>query len=66
MRADKSARLGVQRLITTFIGEMQSLDYSHDQIVTAVIEACDPDMSVPFQELKSQINHMEEIVSARY
>jgi len=66
MRADKSARLGVERLTRTFIGEMLSLDYNHDQIVTAVIEMCDPDMAVPYQELKLQINHMKEITSARY
>ena len=66
MRADKTARLGVDRLLTTFVGEMQSLNYDHEGIVTAVIEMCDPDMAAHYQELKLQINHMKEITSARY
>lgn len=53
-------------MLTTFVGEMQSLNYDHEGIVTAVIEMCDPDMAAPYQELKLQINHMKEITSARY
>jgi hypothetical protein len=66
MRADKTARLGVERLLTTFVGEMQSLNYDHEDIVRAVMEVCDPDMAAPYQELKLQMNHMKEITSARY
>ena len=66
MRADKTARLGVERLLTIFGGEMQSLNYDHEDIVTAVIEVCDPDMAAPYQELKQNVNHMKEITSARY
>jgi hypothetical protein len=43
LRRDKSHRLGTDHVLVSFIGEMQSLDKSNEEIVEAVIEYCDPD-----------------------
>ena len=64
LRPDKTARLGVERVLSIFIGEMHSLNFKNEDIVTAVIERCDPDAAIAYQEVKQQLAHLKEIPNA--
>jgi hypothetical protein len=47
-----------------FLGEMQSLDFDSEEIIKAVIERCDPDLSPFYEELVQQEKHIKEIINA--
>tara|TARA_R110001592_G_scaffold70353_4_gene215725 strand:+ start:90 stop:236 length:147 start_codon:yes stop_codon:yes gene_type:complete len=47
-----------------FLGEMQSLDFDNEEIIKAVIERCDPDLSPFYEELVQQEKHIKEIINA--
>jgi hypothetical protein len=64
LRADKTYRQGADRVLSIFIGEMQSLNFENEEIITAVIERCDPDAAIIYQEVKQQLAHLEEITNA--
>ena len=57
LRRDKSHRLGTDHVLVSFIGEMQSLDKSNEEIVEAVIEYCDPDSLWAWKELRQNSQH---------
>ena len=64
MRPDKTYRLGAEVVLNTFFGEMRSLGFETEDIITAVIEKCDPDAAIAYQEVKQQLAHLKEITDA--
>ena len=64
LRSDKTYRQGADRVLSIFIGEMQSLNFKNEEIITAVIERCDPDAATAYQEVKQQLAHLKEITNA--
>ena len=64
MRPDKSYRLGVDRLITMFRGEMMTLGLDDDEIIQAVMEVCNPTCLRLYEAAKQQLDHLKEISNA--
>ena len=65
LRADKTYRQGADRVLSVFIGEMKSLNFEDEEIIAAVIERCDPDAAITYQEVKQQLAHLKEIIDAQ-
>jgi hypothetical protein len=64
LRPDKTYRQGAEVVLNMFIGEMNSLGFEPEDIVTAVIEKCDPDSVRVYEEIRQQFNHLKEIPNA--
>ena len=64
LRVDKSYLRGPEHVLNMFLGEMQSLDFDSEEIIKAVIERCDPDLSPFYEELVQQEKHIKEIINA--
>ena len=64
LRADKTYRLGAERLLTIFIGEMSSLGFTNTEIIECVMERCDIDSMDAYKEVNQQFNHIKEITNA--
>jgi len=64
MKPDKSYRLGAERLVSIFRGEMMTLGFNDNEIIEAVITTCDPDYLDTFNETRRQLNHLKEIINA--
>lgn len=64
MRPDKSYRLGVERLVTIFRGEMMTLGFDDDEIIQIVMEVCNPTCLLLYEETKQQLDHLKEISNA--
>ena len=64
MKPDKSYKLGAERLVSMFRGEMMTLGFNDKEIIEAVITTCDPDYLDIFNETRQQLNHLKEIINA--
>ena len=54
----------IEHVLNVFIEGMQSLDFDSEEIIKAVIERCDPDLSPFYEELVQQEKHIKEIINA--
>jgi|TARA_R110000822_G_scaffold22616_5_gene70668 hypothetical protein len=54
----------IEHVLNVFIEGMQSLDFDNEEIIKAVIERCDPDLSPFYEELVQQEKHIKEIINA--
>jgi hypothetical protein len=61
LRADKTHRQGADRVLNLFIGEMQSLDFTGEEIVEAVIERCDADFLDYYKSFRTNAKHWRNI-----
>jgi NADPH-dependent 7-cyano-7-deazaguanine reductase QueF len=57
LRRDKSYKHGINHVLVSFVGEMQSLEKSNEEIVEAVIEYCDPDSLWIWKEFRQNSQH---------
>ena len=54
----------IEHVLIVFIDGMQDLDFDNEEIIKAVIERCDPDLSPFYEELVQQEKHIKEIINA--
>ena len=53
-----------EHVLDVFMEGMQNCGFDNEEIIKAVIERCDPDLSPFYEELVQQEKHIKEIINA--
>ena len=53
-----------EHVLDMFIEGMRNSGFDNEEIIKAVIERCDPDLSPFYEELVQQEKHIKEIINA--